>query len=215
MNRRAALAAIGTGTVSVATGCTEVGLSGTRDTMKNEDTPPAEATRVVSVEAVEDFPTDLQLEASVGTTEPWVTRDHPAAIRIEIHNDSTTGYRLLAGEGDRRVFSTTVSTQRRPGLSLPTATDEDSYPPAARREMPPPDGCWTLGRPVGFPTREVRVTRLPAREKAAVRVEVWGHHENEVCFPTGRFDFSERYSLREPTEGHPFEWGFTLRVESV
>lgn len=215
MNRRTALAAIGTGTASLITGCAEAGLSSDENTVEDRGTPPDDATRVVSVEQVEDFPTDIQLEVSVSTTESWVTNSHPAAIRIGIHNDSMTGYTLLAGDGDRRILSTTASTQRHPGLSLPTATDGDSYPPAARRETPPADGCWTLADAVGFPTKEVRTTRVSAGKTAELHLEVWGHHENEVCFPTGEFDFTQAYTLQAPTEGPQFEWGFTLRVESV
>lgn len=203
MDRRTVLSGIGAGGVSLFGGC-----AGT--TRRASDTPP-ETLAVVSVETVERFDPAFFVTASVTAVRPWITTDRTAIVELTLRNDGPFVHELVAGDGNRPVLSATTSVGDGQRIALPTATEPGSYPPATRRETTPTDGCWRLQAPVGFPTKEIRLTRLAPGDTVSLRTEVWGHHENDDCLPTGTFEFRETYRRRKDTI--PIEWGFTLRLD--
>lgn len=207
MDRRGFLRGLAAGGLGLSAGCGRLG--------SESGVPPDDAVARVSVANVRRFAPGLSLSASVEAVRPWVTPNRTALVEITVHNDGVTPTEVVAGGGNAPVFSARASVGSSPRVALPTARDEESPPRATDRSGEADSVCWRLSEPVVFPEQVLYVSRIPPRDGASVTLEVWGHHRNETCLPTGAFRFEDRYEVRTGTDPVSFDWGFGIRVSTV
>lgn len=205
MRRRTVLAAAAAGP-----------LSGCGGRIDRTETPPTGTTGRVEVADVREFAPTEPLRASVTVVQPWFRPDTPPVIELRLRNQSQSSVVLVAGRGDRPVFSRLRSEQSDPAAVVPTAGAETPVESGVVPDDAAPDGCWRLDSITGFYQPALHITRLDPNGTASLRVELWGYDESgRVCLPTGQFDFTEAYRFDADAEQPAFEWGFTLRSREI
>lgn len=157
------------------------------------------------------------------------TGTHPARIRLELENTSSTVLTIYTGV---MLFTNIIGVRTSgfgklviypPGADLvatETAPDED-----ARRPTPttPIDGCWQLRPEVLLPATML-IHELEPGEGISYEYLVYDHRDNEACMPAGEYEFSEGYgvavgSQRKSPRSTPSEYSlqidFSLTINEV
>lgn len=205
ISRRDLLRGLSVGGAAVSTGCGRLGGS---DGVRPDDT-----IATVSVTNVRRFAPGVGLSASVEAVRPWVTPDRTALIELSFRNDWVTPVEVRVNGGKAPFLWNRASVGPPPKISLPTAPDAAS--PLSSAGEKSESGCWRLRGPVTFPQSALVTSRIPPTDRVSVALQVWGHHENDGCLPTGTFRFEDQYQLPTVAGTPSFEWRFTLRIAGV
>lgn len=185
MKRRTLLAATGAGVVGV--GGVAVFQSGTTE-------------KRVAVESTDEVPEEFEIDIGATATEPRITTDHTASVRVAVENERDEARKI--SDGGRELFSTLTSDE--PGLLL---LDRKASPLRS-------PGCW---RPVVGQSRsmELRSAEIPPEGESTIDLAVWGESGVSLddCVPTGAFRFDTTYHVFGADGEQTFDWGFELSVD--
>lgn len=208
MSRRDALRTLTAGGIVSIAGCAGV--------VGRTETPPSNATAAVTVKEVREFGPTTPLSANVAVVREWFTESRPPLLTVEIRNEGSESFRVIAGGGDRPVVPGLVSEESNPSAVIPTASVEDPVESGVVRDADAPSGCWRLDDVVGFYLQPRRSSVLAPQASDSLRVELWGYDEaGEICIPTGRFTFTAGYRVDSSNTPPAFTWGFEIRVDRV
>lgn len=142
----------------------------------------------------------FQFQATVVASDP--SNQKPPVIQIKVTNTDSTGHTL------------TISNDAFPFATAEASTSEKSL--ILTEEIPSKrDGdCWT-----GYAKVLPRISgrKFSPKESVSNKYAVLNSKDNEDCWPTGSFEFTETYyldpeSATSTEEGTAFTWGFTVVV---
>lgn len=211
MRRRSILSSVAAfGTCAIA-GCIGTLNGSESDTPREVSSPttnwsgttttPRGGKRNVSVEGVDDVPSEARADVSLTLLEDRITAEHPASVRIRFRNAADETRRI--GFGVRRPF-TTMWSEDEQWLLL---QNPDFEPVSRTCWEPPPDVD------VGHPLKLVYQEMGPGEEIVG-EFELWGNHTDDTCMPAGKTRFTNTYRpFQEPID--EFDWGFELSVKSL
>lgn len=218
MNRRQLLSGICGGSTILLAGCTET--SGSQDSpsatdTKLEPTPPSgDVQRRVTLVGQDSAPDQTAIELTAEVTQPWVTAERTALVRI-----STTN------RGSKRAFS--------------VGEDRCAIFNRVQKKSDEPAGLWLHRQPEDAPTRvenkwvadkptdETRVHAAygcPPRayesgETVSTTYQVWHDYREDGYLNSGEYRWEQGIKVWDDPEadggsdpGEKFSWRFTLRV---
>lgn len=191
MNRRTYLSALTLG----ITGC--VSTPNTANIKANSN---MDSQRTISIVSSSHVPAELKVTMDATVTEPLVTSDHTAAIKITLRNEAKTDRKFTGGS--EFPFS--------PGLSEPLGLvllNEDSS--RGKRK----NGCWIVEGPDEWLTNAT-VAFLNPGETTSITMTVWDDPRHGTCFSPGKYRFSQHLSAEQSdgSESTTFGWEFTLGI---
>lgn len=164
---------------------------------------------LVDVDTVEE---DYEISLEVSVTEPFVSTDHPAFIRIAITNEGSDR-RIATTDPDAHYdllfapYSEELSDPRGVVLRLAAVTDESDGPNDG-------DGRWSVDPPEGTGSAGPGLWTFPSGETITQKFRLLDEADGDY-YPTGTYRFQNDFTFRSVDKNEvvaSFNWGFTISV---
>lgn len=213
MNRRSALAALGSIGAGALTGC----ISTPQATSPDLDSDTDSGHPTVSLESQSTVPSEYEIEISVDVLEPAFTAKHPAKLQITTTN---TGDEQIQSTGPGRCYLFTRSqggSDTPPGLWL-----HDSN---ASEHIDRKDGKWVADTPSNQPREYLSygcmLKEYAVGESVSKEYEIWADYQVSGYLQPGTYRWEQPIRLshkEEPSSStestNSFPWWFTLQLET-
>lgn len=211
MNRRSALATLGSIGAGTLAGC----ISAPQATSSNTTPEGNSSNPTVSLDSQYSVPSEYGVDISVKVLEPEFTAKHPAKIRITTTNSGEE--RFLSIGADRcYLFNRGQGGSDNPsGLWL--------HDPDTSEYIDRKDDQWVADKPSnqsrGFPSYGCMMKKYEVEESVSKEYEVWGDYQVSGYLQPGTYRWEEtvRFSREETASGsdsaRSFSWWFALRLE--
>ena len=206
MKRRSLLAGLGAGAVGLS-GCLGIGPSttSTPTSVDSEATGQQFQNRAVSLVTIDREPREHNVALTGEITEPEVTAEHTATLRVTFTNEGDSDSMDVAGVRD----------------DMPVIAEDFTYSAPQEYLLVPPrygqpdrkETCWEVPHEAAFngSTAGGEPLRLSSGESVNQEYLLWDRKPDTSCMPTGDYHFGSEWA----NEGEPFKWMLTLSIQEL